>query len=229
MNLKQRLLRLFLLSAVLFISMPAFAYDESDETIEIKPASSKDAVGNMLFQALSLMGIPYKWGGNTPDTGMDCSGFIRYVFKKSLGITLPRTAREMARLGKRIKLKDLEPGDLLFFNTMGYSNSHMGMYIGNNQFIQSQRTGDTIKITKFDAYWRSKFNGAKRIVQENEDDNGDTIIENYQYVEDEALPQYYKHKKNSHVRHRHSVRKNRAHCAPRKAKNRHTTKARKRH
>lgn len=228
MNLKQKLLRIFLLFAVLLISTPVFADDDSEETTEIEVSKAKNAVGNMLIQAVSLMGIPYKWGGNTPATGMDCSGFIRYVFKKSLGINLPRTAREMARLGKRVRITELEPGDLLFFNTMGYSNSHMGMYIGNNQFIQAPRTGDNIKITELDGYWRARFNGAKRIVQANEDDNGDTVIENYQYVEDEALPQYYKHKKKKYYKSRVISRKFKKRVVKKKSTKHHKQRARSR-
>lgn len=159
----------------------------STETVQVT-AKTKDAIGNMLLQALSLMGISYRWGGNTPQTGMDCSGFIRYVFKKSLGINLPRTASEMAKVGKRVSLDSLEPGDLLFFNTRRGSNTHIGMYIGNNKFIQSPHTGATIEITELNRAWRAKINGAKRIIEEEEEPNGVTRLEEYQEINDEALP-----------------------------------------
>ena len=150
---------------------------------------SQDAITNMLLQSVSLMGIAYKWGGNTPDTGMDCSGFVRYVFKKSLGINLPRTAAEMAKVGKRVNINELQPGDLIFFKTMGGSRiSHIGMYLGNNKFIQSPRTGENIQITDVSGYWIKHYVGAKRVVQENSDDNGNSTLENYQDVRDEALP-----------------------------------------
>lgn len=149
---------------------------------------SQDAIGNMLLQSISLIGIPYRWGGNTPQSGMDCSGFIRYVFKKSLGINLPRTASEMSRVGKRVSVDALEPGDLIFFNTKRGSNTHVGMYIGDNKFIQSPRTGDTIQVTELTSSWRSKINGAKRIVQEDEADDGSTTVESFQEINDEALP-----------------------------------------
>lgn len=181
-----------LLGLSFLVKVPqAFAVpdDGTDSLVEVPVnGQSQDVIGNMLLQSISLMGIPYKWGGNTPQTGMDCSGFIRYVFQKSLGITLPRTAAEMAKVGKRVGLDELEPGDLLFFNTGRGSNTHVGMYIGNNKFIQSPRTGDNIKITEFNSYWRGRVNGAKRIVQENINDNGDTTVESYQTVNDEALP-----------------------------------------
>lgn len=200
---KKQILSLILAMAAT-ISYPVIAYaddindvsgvqsdDNSDNTTKVN-ATSSDAIGNMLLQSVSLMGIAYKWGGNTPDTGMDCSGFVKYVFKKSLGINLPRTAAEMAKVGKKVSPDDLEPGDLMFFNTRRGSNTHIGIYLGNNKFIQSPRTGETIKITEFDGWWRQHFNGAKRVVQENVDDGGNTTIENYQDIHDEALPGGYR-------------------------------------
>lgn len=165
--------------------------DDSDNDDVPQPVKgqqlSKDAINDMLLQSVSLMGVPYRWGGNTPQTGMDCSGFIRYVFKKSLGITLPRTANEMSKLGKRVDVDDLQAGDLLFFN-IHHLNSHVGMYIGDDKFIQSPHTGDKIKISEFDSYWRAHLNGAKRIVAEGHDSDGNTTVEDYQYIDDEALP-----------------------------------------
>ena len=99
-----------LLGLICLVRAPvAFAVpdDGTDGTEEVAiTGKSQDAIGDMLLQSISLMGIPYRWGGNTPQTGMDCSGFIRYVFQKSLGITLPRTAAEMAKVGKRINLDE---------------------------------------------------------------------------------------------------------------------------
>lgn len=172
-------------------------YLANGDSIKVS-ASKKDAIGNTLLQALSLTGIPYRWGGNSPETGMDCSGFIRYVFKKSLGINLPRTAREMARVGKRVSVNKLEPGDLLFFNTRRGSNTHVGMYIGDNKFVVAPQSGKNIEVVELSSSWRAKLNGAKRIVQENEDDDGNTIIEDYQDVRNEALPV----KKNKKTKHR---------------------------
>lgn len=164
---------------------------------------SQDAIGNMLLQSVSLMGIAYKWGGNTPDTGMDCSGFVRYVFKKSLGIDLPRTAAEMARVGKRVSIDQLQPGDLIFFNTRRGSNTHIGIYLGGNKFIQSPRTGENIQISDLSGYWVQHFNGAKRVVQETSNGDGDTSLQNFQNIRDEALPVAKRSysKKSRHSRH----------------------------
>lgn len=176
------------LICILFSPLAIADEDTSGTTEVAVDAQSQDAIGNMLMQSISLIGIPYRWGGNTPQQGMDCSGFIRYVFKKSMGITLPRTAAEMARVGKRVSVDELEPGDLIFFNTKRGSNTHVGMYIGNNKFIQSPRTGENIQVTELTSSWRSKINGAKRIVQEDESDSGQTTLESYQEINDEGLP-----------------------------------------
>lgn len=133
-------------------------------------------LATMLLQAVALMGVSYHWGGNTPSSGMDCSGFVRYVFKKSLGITLPRTAAEMAKVGDEVEVSDLQPGDLLFFNTRHTRNhymgiSHIGIYLGENKFIQAPHTGEQIQVTEFSGYWRSHFILAKRIDEKLIDEN----------------------------------------------------------
>jgi hypothetical protein len=169
------------------------AYADNDDTgqttekVQVN-AGSQDAIGNMLLQSISLIGIPYRWGGNNPEQGMDCSGFIHYVFKKSLGINLPRTAAQMATVGRRVNLDELEPGDLIFFTIHHRYIDHVGMYIGDNKFIQSPHTGDSIKVTELNSAWRSKITGAKRIVQEDESEDGATTVESFQDVNDEALP-----------------------------------------
>lgn len=175
-----------LLAMLSFLGHMAFATPVAETTIEV-PVTTKDAIGNMLLQSVSLIGISYRWGGNTPETGMDCSGFIRYLYKTSLGINLPRTASEMARVGKRISIDKIEPGDLLFFNTRRGANTHVGMYLGNNKMIVAPRSGLDIQITELTRYYRSKFNGAKRIIQENEDDDGNTTIETFEETR-EFLP-----------------------------------------
>lgn len=164
------------------LSLPAysFAYEPAANDIagiEVVHQGSNDKIGNMLLQSVSLIGIPYKWGGNTPSSGLDCSGFIRYIFKKSLGITLPRTANEMADLGRVIPLNQLEPGDLLFFKISGGRRiTHMGMYLGQGKFIQSPRTGKNIEISDFNQFYQSKFVVAKRMVQEDISDSGQPVL-----------------------------------------------------
>ena len=158
---------------------PVYSITKTAAVKEIKAEHSdaNDLIGKLLLQSVSLIGIPYKWGGNTPATGLDCSGFIHYIYKKALGINLPRTAAQMAEFGKDVPIRQLQPGDLLFFNTLGGNHiSHIGMYLGNNQFIQSPHTGDRIKITTFNAYYHRKFVVAKRMVEEDFDNAGNLTL-----------------------------------------------------
>src|SRR4051794_27332915 len=96
--------------------------------------------------ALGLLGVDYRFGGETPDGGLDCSGLVRYVFQEVTGTTLPRTSREMSRLGSRVALRDLAPGDLVFFNTRRFAFSHVGVYLGENRFIHAPSTGGEVRI-----------------------------------------------------------------------------------
>jgi cell wall-associated NlpC family hydrolase len=121
--------------------------------------------GNIVGSALDLIGVRYRWGGNTPDSGLDCSGFVRYVFKETIGLTLPRRAAEMGQVGEKVNVSDLKPGDLVFFNTMHRAFSHVGIYIGNNQFVHSPSTGSTIRVDNLAAsYWENHFTEARRII-----------------------------------------------------------------
>ena len=115
--------------------------------------------------ALGLIGVDYRFGGSTPDAGLDCSGLIRYVFQEVTGATLPRTSREMSRLGDKIALPDLAPGDLVFFNTRRFAFSHVGLYLGENRFIHAPSAGGEVQIATLDqSYWKRHFDGARRVV-----------------------------------------------------------------
>lgn len=122
------------------------------------------AVQDLLLSAMGLIGVRYKYGGNTPESGLDCSGFIRYVFQTTVNISLPRTAFSMAQLGQPTEKSELKPGDLVFFNTLGRQFSHVGIYLGDNRFIHSPRTGRSVEIVDMrDRYWTSRWNGARRM------------------------------------------------------------------
>lgn len=115
--------------------------------------------------ALGLIGVDYRFGGETPARGLDCSGLIRYVFAEVTGVTLPRTSREMSRLGDKVALADLAPGDLVFFNTRRFAFSHVGLYLGDNRFIHAPSTGGEVQIaTLSQSYWQRHFDGARRLV-----------------------------------------------------------------
>lgn len=124
----------------------------------------------VLDNALSLTGIQYKYGGNSPSTGFDCSGFVRYVFSQATNLTLPPTARAIAQIGKTVKKDELQPGDLVFFNTLRSAFSHVGIYMGDNKFIHAPSSGKTVRVENMqDSYWAKRFNGGQRLDKEVEE------------------------------------------------------------
>lgn len=140
------------------------AADYQEDPIGKFASPGEEAVGDLLLQAMSLLGVAYRFGGSTPSAGLDCSGFIQYVFKKSLRVNLPRTAAEMAHAGKPVEKSELAPGDLVFFNTRGFQYSHVGIYMGSGKFIHSPRTGKSVEVSNMgQGYWTSRYNGARRV------------------------------------------------------------------
>jgi len=126
--------------------------------------SALEGAQGLANQALSLLGVRYKFGGSTPDTGLDCSGLVQYVFQQVTGVTLPRTAKEMSRLGDKVAMAELAPGDLVFFNTRRFAFSHVGIYLGDNRFIHAPRRGREVEIAEIDRrYWQARFDGARRL------------------------------------------------------------------
>lgn len=122
---------------------------------------------DVLVNALSLTGIQYQYGGKSPETGFDCSGFVRYVFSQATNLTLPPTARAIAQIGKTVKKEELQPGDLVFFNTLKSAFSHVGIYMGDNKFIHAPSSGKTVRVESMkDGYWAKRFNGAQRLDKE---------------------------------------------------------------
>lgn len=125
---------------------------------------SGDAAGDLIMNAMSLIGVSYRFGGNSPTQGLDCSGFMQYIFRQTMGITLPRSSAAMAEVGTHVERANLRPGDLVFFRTSGNRISHVGMYIGNDRFIHAPSTGKNIEITSMNSrYWGSKYATARRI------------------------------------------------------------------
>lgn len=119
----------------------------------------------LAVHAMGFMGVPYKWGGNDAQTGLDCSGFVQAVYQQITGVVLPRTSERQAAATLAIAPHDLAPGDLVFFNTMGQPNSHVGIYIGEGRFVHAPRTGSRIKLERLAAsYWSTRFDGARRVI-----------------------------------------------------------------
>ena len=151
---------------------PARAQDAPRGLVDTASGAFKDAASSawhtaqaLSSHALGLLGVEYKRGGNSPETGLDCSGLVRYVFQQVTGLNLPRTAKEMSQVGAAVPLGDLKPGDLVFFNTQRFAFSHVGIYLGDNQFIHAPRRGREVQISALDRrYWQARFDGARRLV-----------------------------------------------------------------
>lgn len=124
----------------------------------------ESSMSDLTEYALSLSGTPYKYGGTSPDSGFDCSGFVGHVYRQKLGKSLPRSSREISRIGVALKPDALRPGDLVFYNTLNKSYSHVGIYLGDEQFIHSPSSGKSVSIVNMkETYWRKRYNGARRI------------------------------------------------------------------
>jgi cell wall-associated NlpC family hydrolase len=120
----------------------------------------------LILHALAFIGVSYKWGGSNPVTGLDCSGFVSYVFREAAGVVLPHNAYSLSLQGKSVVSTELRPGDLVFFNTVRRAFSHVGIYIGDNRFVHAPKKGKSIQIVSLgDPYWARRYNGARRIVE----------------------------------------------------------------
>ena len=128
-------------------------------------SASTDFAAEVVFRALSLLGVNYRFGGNSPAAGLDCSGLVRLVFSEVTGLTLPRRSDEMSRVGGSVDKSELQPGDLVFFNTLRMPFSHVGIFIGNGQFVHSPSSGSSVRVENMNlSYWQSRFNGARRLI-----------------------------------------------------------------
>ena len=128
-------------------------------------STASDMASELVLSAMNFLGVPYRRGGESTETGFDCSGFTRHVFEHSIGLILPRRAVEQANSPTLIAVQqaDLKPGDLVFFNTLRHAFSHVGIYIGDNKFIHSPRPGGEVRVEDIrQAYWAKRFDGARR-------------------------------------------------------------------
>lgn len=119
-----------------------------------------------LSYALSLIGTPYRFGGQSPETGLDCSGLVKHVYAQTAAMDLPRSAVEMSRKGEAVEQEGLKPGDLVFFNTLKRPFSHVGIYKGDGKFVHasSSRSGRVLVSDMSKRYWAQRFNGARRVL-----------------------------------------------------------------
>lgn len=118
----------------------------------------------LVVTAIGFLGVPYRRGGNTVETGFDCSGFVKAMYEQTVGLILPRRAEQQAAATQKIERADLQPGDLVFFNTMRRAFSHVGIYVGEGKFIHSPKPGSEVRVESMGgAYWNRRFDGARRV------------------------------------------------------------------
>jgi cell wall-associated NlpC family hydrolase len=163
----------YTLLTALLLAASGLAHAEETTLAEPRPEASEAQTGtqapdktqDLLLYALSLNGTRYKFGGRSAESGFDCSGFVSYVYDKAVGLSLPRTASAISQAGAQIARSELQPGDLVFFNTLRRAFSHVGIYLGDNRFIHasSSRSGDVMVSDLSEKYWAKRFNGARRL------------------------------------------------------------------
>ncbi|HUW35973.1 MAG TPA: C40 family peptidase [Rhodocyclaceae bacterium] len=173
-----------LVAASILLAAPSFAEDppaQAEPTLRLSSSlierattgasaavsSVTDSTSEVVARALELVGIRYRRGGSSPETGFDCSGFVDNVFKEGLGLILPHNARQIARTGERVKKDELQPGDLVFFNTMRRAFSHVGIYLGDHLFVHAPHSGAEVRVEDMrERYWVKRFDGARRMTIE---------------------------------------------------------------
>ncbi len=140
--------------------VPASAHQEPASFV----SRAFDGMEETLERALGYLGIRYRRGGSSPETGFDCSGFVRHVFGETLGLELPHNAKAISLQGKRVDQTELQPGDLVFFNTMRRAFSHVGIYLGDGLFVHAPSAGGKVRIEDMtERYWSRRYNGARRV------------------------------------------------------------------
>lgn len=151
----------------LFAALLAASCASVPPAIAQEPAAAPaDAIaGDVVLYALGFIGVPYRWGGNNPAQGFDCSGFVRHVYRSVPGVDLPRTSEAMSRNGRRVERVALAAGDLVFFNTLGRAWTHVGIYLGDGRFVHAPARRGQVRIEGLDdPYWRPRYNGARRLI-----------------------------------------------------------------
>ena len=166
----------FLQQQGLAAAPPSAALESATTAIPVTPVAASDwsvaedseldrpLHSSLVVHALGFLGVPFRLGGNSAEEGFDCSGFVQAAFRQVMGLQLPRIARDQARATESIARSELAPGDLVFFNTLGRRYSHVGIYIGDDRFVHSPRTGARVRIERMDVrFWDTRFNGARRV------------------------------------------------------------------
>ncbi len=164
-------MRILTFTLALLLSCSALAAGQAATSADIVTSNPMlantlpGAIQNLLNYAVSYEGASYVRGGTNPDKGFDCSGFVRYVFDRTEGIELPHSAKALSQIGSRIKMAEILPGDLVFFRTLRNRISHVGIYLGNGEFIHASSTqsGSVMISNLKDRYWVRHFSLARRL------------------------------------------------------------------
>ncbi len=155
------------IAAAICLAFAPLAWAADGHPVEMASAPAPQAMqaNDVLIRAISLVGTPYTWGGNTPESGFDCSGLVNYVFRDMLNLRLPRTSRELSALSApAVDSSGLATGDLVFFATGGQV-SHVGIYVGDGRFVHAPRTGGVVRLERLDGrYWQERYAGARRVL-----------------------------------------------------------------
>lgn len=163
---------------------PAASGDEMDKLIADKGLLTQidqvrqnvgQRASELVGTAMSFLGVPYKRGGNN-ENGFDCSGFVRSIYQQSIGLLLPRRAEQQAAATQSIEKSELQPGDLVFFNTLRRAFSHVGIYVGEGKFIHAPKPGAQVRVESMGiSYWQSRFDGARRVNPQESTDSQNPI------------------------------------------------------
>jgi cell wall-associated NlpC family hydrolase len=138
----------------------------ASSTLVAQEHSSAVVRSDIVVQALSLLGTPYRFGGTSPEAGFDCSGLVRHVFGTVLNWDLPRRTEDISAIGESVGRAELQPGDLLFFNTLRRAFSHVGIYIGEGRFVHAPAKNGRVRVEGLDdRYWAARFDGARRVIE----------------------------------------------------------------
>jgi cell wall-associated NlpC family hydrolase len=144
----------------MFQAGKSYFFRASDRLVDSVTGKSDELIN----RAMEVIGVRYRWDTELPQSGLDGSSFVGYVFKDKLGFLLPRKSTQMSRVGKPITREELQPGDLVFFNTMRLTFSHVGIYVGDNKFIHSPSKGTSVRVDDLGSlYWDKRFDGARRL------------------------------------------------------------------
>lgn len=142
------------------------AVQSAVDTANTAATAMRDRASEAVVSALNFLGVPYRRGGDSVEEGFDCSGFTRHIYELAMGVTLPRRSDEQAKMpaASKVDKSELKPGDLVFFNTLRRTFSHVGIYVGDGKFVHAPRTGAVVRVESMNnSYWSRRFDGARRV------------------------------------------------------------------